>query len=93
MAAMEQKVFNTIGAEQEIFLGNYNLVTFSVISSPGANYTLLTSIDPNGSFVPDPVYNNYTIPSQDFMTNPGGFAITINNLGASGVIVVQYKTF
>ena len=93
MATMITVQFPTASANpQKIFQGNFTLATFSVIPSAGAIYTLFTSIDANGELVADPVYNNYTFPSQDIITQPGSLYILVINAGVSG-ITVQYKTF
>lgn len=93
MAVMIPVHFSTANATpQKIFQGNFALATFSVLPSTGAIYTLFTAIDANGTLVADPVYNNYTAPSQDIITQPGSFYILVINAGVSG-ITVQYKTF
>jgi len=93
MAVMISKSFSSASATpQLIFQGNFSLATFSILPSAGAIYTLLTAIDAVGALVADPVYNNYTEPSQDIITQPGSFYILVIDAGASG-ITVQYKTF
>lgn len=91
MAAMVQNIYSSVGT-QTIFSNQFNAATFTVIPSVGAEFTLLTAVDPKGELVEDPFYNHYKIPAQDWIYNPGKFSIKVIQPGLNGILV-QYKTF
>ena len=85
------KIFNTVG-QKNIFTGNCNRLSFAIIISAGASFTLLTAIDENGTLLEDDLYVNYTENAQGTIEYPGRFGINIISVGTSGV-EVQYRIF
>ena len=84
-------IFKTVG-QKDIFIGNCNRLSFAIIPSAGASFTLLTAIDENGTLIEDDLYLNYTQNVQGSIEYPGRFAINIISVGASGV-EVQHRIF